>query len=1404
MNVSFKKMFAGVSAVAATVALMGSAVAAYSDVPAGAWYGEAVKSFTDAGYLDGTQPKFRGGDTANRAEFIKLLVELNGGILSTPPAVPSFDDVAPGAWYYGYMEEAGKEAWVKGDGNCYGSHPCYARPGASINRAEAAALIVRAFGLTATGDAPQFVDNPSGQWYTSAIQTAADACVLQGNDGRVRPSDMMNRAEMVTMLYRVDQNLSYGQDCGGSTSASPMIKSAVATSATTVEVEFTVDVDATVSMDKSNYTVTNKNGSKVTVSSVSKVSSSVVELTLDSGLSAGDKYTVSVEDMKSSDGDMFSDSADFSGFTSVPKGNGTLEVSLAANNPSGDTIPRGAVGVTLASIDMTASCDDSVSLQQLTVLHEGFGDEQDIDGLYASVDGARVSRKRTIDSQNQTSDLRFASQLNIPACGTVTVDIMADFNSTAVVSGEHNVTVELPTDVDSNAKAVTGNFPLRGATFKVAAVTSGKITVSYRTVTPDKVEVGDKAMVVGRFELNTNSVEDQTIYSMTLEQNGSAGDGDITNIKIRRSDGTVLTNAAASTVGDFVTLVFDPPFTVLQGDKITMEVVADVSGGASNTVVMHFEESSDLFAVGSLYGYGVNGQLYGSQVTIPTDSATTVTIDAGQFTVEVDGPVQQKYTRDDNNAVLANIVFTTGGESVDLKKLFVAIQGQTSTGAGLGVGNDVSTVLENVQLRNKTTGQTISAVRQTSNTTDRDSTATQTYQVYRFDDFVVKGKETWELRVDFINNGSTSHPKNGDKFKAIVCGEPQSILGTDNSLSSNPDGCNFGLTGINSLASKNYQMEVEGLSTGDSVGDVRPRGNIAGNFHRISTPQLNVAVKGSVATDTAVKNSKDVNLFRFEARAGEAQDILFTKAVFKATSGSLFNGQNYSLWVDTDGDGKVDTAIEKGKSAQSSKISFDSLTGGGYVIPAEQATTFEVHADIASSLVNGDLKIGFDSGSTGFIEAEQVDNGSSLSGYTINGSTSCAVVCSTSADFIVTTSNATVTDYILVSQGDLFVSKDTTPARAHQLLGGTLGDAVLRILMRAQNEDVDVTNLQVTSSGSTTSSVDRLELYKEGSATAFATATTSGCGSDQVLTVNPGAGNATVQTFCANMQSHQLVIPDGQRIAVLVRPRMKTDDAGAQSSTSPLAFFITKTAVSNSTTGSGAVRARGLQSSNDLSANGGDTSADGEIFIGTDSATTNSNIVGNNNNVVLSKLASIVNAGPADGTAVPSGAGKQIGAFRFTTMAASNLFNGPNKWTLSGVIFNITATNVDFDSSAFKIYNTKDTSSRVACTTVGATGSSGALVVRCDNLAVSGSAISTAINPNDSATFVLEGSITNPNTGTNQSTLQVSLQNFNTITNTTFSSATSHIQWLDQDTQIAIFNWVESDDVSVFSTTYRG
>lgn len=567
-----------------------------------------------------------------------------------------------------------------------------------------------------------------------------------------------------------------------------------------------------------------------------------------------------------------------------------------------------------------------------------------------------------------------------------------------------------------------------------------------------------------------------------------------------------------------------------------------------------------------------------------------------------------------------------------------------------------------------------------------------------------------------------------------------------------------------------------------------------------SKATLNVTVQDIGNRDVAVKNEKNVNLLRLEAQAGET-DTLLTRIVARAAAGSPLNANNYTLWFDSDGDYVVDTILQKGVAAQSNLIRFDSITGGGVVIDARGFVTVEIRADVASSLVDDTLRLELATGEANYVGAEDLD-GASLAGVETNG------VCNAApcAINVVTTTSKT---YALVSQGDLFVTLDSTPSRSRQLLGGILNETILRMQFRARNEAIDVTDLQITSRGSNASSIDRLELYKDGATTAFATATISGCGSDQVNRMDNGIA---VNVFCANMENGQLIIPENENIDVLVKPRMKSDEQGALSG-QDIRLFVSQLAVSDNATGRGAIRARGRESSSNLVANDGDSFAEGEVLIGTDTPGPNSEITGSRNVVVLSKIATITNANPdADNTNVPTGI-SPVGQFRFTAASNANTLNGLNKVSFKKIGFTVSTTNVALDSASFKLYNKADSSSKVPCTVMGGGGSNGTgggssviwtYDVVCSGL--QGSAIDAELESGESSTFVLETNVTNAKTSTAASSLQVSFNDFSLA-----FQPTSDVEWQDKDagsvgngtTTSSLFNWFEYSDTVIRSTAYR-
>ncbi len=372
-----------------------------------------------------------------------------------------------------------------------------------------------------------------------------------------------------------------------------------------------------------------------------------------------------------------------------------------------------------------------------------------------------------------------------------------------------------------------------------------------------------------------------------------------------------------------------------------------------------------------------------------------------------------------------------------------------------------------------------------------------------------------------------------------------------------------------------------------------------------------------------------------------------------------------------------------------------------------------------------------------------------------------------------------------VSTGNLFITKDSTPVRSRQLLGGQLGDEIFRLRLRADGGNIRVQHLEITMLGETRS-LDRLELFTPDGVNPFAFATMGGCANDHVP-----AG-----TFCANLPNRELVVTNLMQRNVIVRPRIRTDVNGAVSGDR---FTPTLSAATGL-----AVQAVNDDSGFGLSVNNGNALMEDEVFIGVDAPAANATQTGVFQDVVLSKISNIQNASPdANGTAIPTGL-SNIGQFKFSAAAHSNTKDGLNDVVLSSVFFNVNAVNVNIAANSFKFYNKADATSTSPCVAVRAASptivltanASGSLIVYCANLRLS--SVNTVIDQGTDQTFVLQASITNPNTSTTSSTLQVSLNDLQTDGRNT-------VVWFDTDNGSSRqFNIVDLPFSSVFSTRYEG
>lgn len=153
-------------------------------------------------------------------------------------------------------------------------------------------------------------------------------------------------------------------------------------------------------------------------------------------------------------------------------------------------------------------------------------------------------------------------------------------------------------------------------------------------------------------------------------------------------------------------------------------------------------------------------------------------------------------------------------------------------------------------------------------------------------------------------------------------------------------------------------------------------------------PMLNISMEHIGISDTALPGQKNINLLRLKAKAGETEDILLKSFIFGEDSNphNLKNIENYTLWVDADSSGQIDTILQRGVSVEDfSRIYFDDLVGGGFIVPAGNSTLFEVHGDVKQETVSDTVQITLGTAAPNYVKAEELDTGVPLSGIETNG-----------------------------------------------------------------------------------------------------------------------------------------------------------------------------------------------------------------------------------------------------------------------------------------------------------------------------------------------------------------------------------------------------------------------------------
>lgn len=168
---------------------------AFADVPASAYYADAVKWAVEQGITSGTSATTFSPDmSCTRAQIVTFLWRANGA--PKADGANPFTDVSADAYYYDAV------LWAVKEGITSGTSATTFSPDATVTRAQTVTFLYRAAGAPAvTGGS--FADVAADAYYAGAVAWAVKEGVTSGTGGNnFSPDAPCTRGQIVTFMYR--------------------------------------------------------------------------------------------------------------------------------------------------------------------------------------------------------------------------------------------------------------------------------------------------------------------------------------------------------------------------------------------------------------------------------------------------------------------------------------------------------------------------------------------------------------------------------------------------------------------------------------------------------------------------------------------------------------------------------------------------------------------------------------------------------------------------------------------------------------------------------------------------------------------------------------------------------------------------------------------------------------------------------------------------------------------------------------------------------------------------------------------------------------------------------------------------------------------------------------------------
>lgn len=516
---------------------------------------------------------------------------------------------------------------------------------------------------------------------------------------------------------------------------------------------------------------------------------------------------------------------------------GPLSVSLASGNPAAQTITKNAVGVEYLRVKVSGSG----TVNTLSIKRLGAGLTADFGDVYVYEGAKRLVSGKSFSSAS--GEITFL--LNVAVSGSKELSVVADMS--AATAGDVNY-VQL-TGMTATGGASISGAPLNGNNFSVSGASSGTIDTA-KVGSISNPTVGQKQAQLSEFKLTANT-EGASIKRLTMLNGGTLKPADLTNLKLKT--GTMEWSGSITT-DSYVVFDLGSGYSIAKGGNATFKVYGDLSGKKDETVILYFENNSDLLSVGDQYG---NGMAEGTNTLDTSGEATTLTLQGGALTLVFNGP----------NAT------TVGTQAKDVTLLRYSM-----------------TAASNIEI--KKTEFTLCADQAGDGTYDAETTEADWDDVT---DFKVWNEDT---------NSVVIGPKDGTAFDHADGDCPDAVNGVQESFTDTLDltagvTYNFKVTADidTSLVSgelvdgsiiravlDDYSddagdvtvMKYSGTNTSVAAADIVPRADINGSNITLSAAALTLSLAGNPGDQTKIRGTKGVDAVGITFAAGQASALKVT------------------------------------------------------------------------------------------------------------------------------------------------------------------------------------------------------------------------------------------------------------------------------------------------------------------------------------------------------------------------------------------------------------------------------------------------------------------------------------------------------------------------------------------------